>query len=96
MTLHCVRDGVQLKCHTVILAACSEYFKNVLFSWSSGASSSTVLDVHEGITGETMQILLNYAYSGKITLTLENVADVLVSTRKFLGTFYLLNVKEKN
>ena len=84
LTLHCVADGTHLKCHTVILSACSEYFKNAFFVWNCAASSSTrVLDVHEGVTGETMKILLKFAYSGKIKLTQENVTDVLAAANFF-------------
>ena len=78
ITLHCIEDGTKLKCHRIVLSASSEYFKNV-FGWSE----SDVLDVHNEITGETMQMVLKFIYSGKISLTKENVNDILIAANFF-------------
>ena len=86
MTLHCLEDGSKLKCHRVILSACSDYFKNV-FGWSK----TDVLDVHNGITGHTMEIVLQYIYSGKISLTLENVNEVLIAAN-FFSVLHIVDV----
>ena len=78
MTLLCIEDGVKLQCHRIILSACSDYFEN-LFNWNN----ENVIEVHNGITGETLETILNYVYSGEISLTLENVCDQLVAANYF-------------
>ena len=76
--LHSVEDGTRLQCHHIILSASSDYFRNV-FTWNK----VDVVEVHNGITGETLEVILRYIYTGEISITLENVSDVLVAANYF-------------
>ena len=41
VTLLCVKDNTEHPCHKIILAACSEYFKN-LFAWGGGDGGGVI------------------------------------------------------
>ena len=64
ITLHTVEDGSKMNAHRIILAASSPYF-NKCFQWSH----NDVIDIHNGITGDTMREILKYIYSGTISIT---------------------------
>ena len=81
MTLHCLEDGRKLKCHRVILSACSDYFEHA-FNWNPTA---THIDIHDGITGSAMELVLELIYctDPSTVLSTDNVFDVFVAVDYF-------------
>ena len=78
VTLLSMEDGTKRKCHRIILCSASEYFRN-LFSWST----SDTVKVYNGVTGETLDAILKYLYSGVFEVTVENVNDLLLAANYF-------------
>merc|ERR550534_112002 len=85
VTLHCLADGSTFSCHRIILASSSDYFDHA-FRWSR----SDVVDIHSGITSHTMETILRYIYSDRLSLTCENVTEILVAA-SFLGIQHLVD-----
>ena len=82
VTLVSIEDGTKRKCHSIILSASSEYFSNV-FNWDTSSPPPAELEVHQGIAGETIDIVIKYIYSGEINLDLDKVNDLLVAANYF-------------
>ncbi|XP_013400496.1 kelch-like protein 26 [Lingula anatina] len=67
--------------HKVVLAGCSDYFR-ALFTHGMRESRSNVLQL-DGLDTMAMRQLVNFAYSGKLHLNLDNIENVL-SVASFL------------
>ncbi|XP_059169527.1 uncharacterized protein LOC131951207 [Physella acuta] len=67
-------DQVLIKCHRVILGACSHFFRGMLRSGMQEARSSRV-DL-QGISVATFQLVLHVLYTGEDVLNPENVLEV--------------------
>ncbi|XP_072013487.1 kelch-like protein 26 [Amphiura filiformis] len=65
---------ITFQAHKVVLAACSEFF-NAMFT--SGFQESHKSEVVISGNPEAFQVLLDFAYSGKATFSMETVLDVL-------------------
>ncbi|XP_071488442.1 kelch-like protein 13 [Diadema antillarum] len=68
-----IANGRHFSVHRAVLASCSEYFRAIYME------NDTVRDVqlHSNITQDCLELLLNYAYTSQIELTLENVRKVV-------------------
>lgn len=80
-------DGREFPVHRVLLALRSEYFHNL---FCNSPKEQTDLLVPE-IQGPTLEVILNYIYTGKLNFTKNNIRDILVAA-DFLGIEKLLNI----
>ena len=67
-------EGTIFQAHKVVLAASSRYFEAML---KSEFKESITSEANISGKPESFQILLDFAYSGKLTLTMSSVIDVL-------------------
>lgn len=63
------------KCHRLILASISGYFR-VMFVGKMAESKQSVVKIQD-IDENVLEKMIKYAYSGKITITVDNVQSVL-------------------
>ncbi|XP_073447454.1 kelch-like protein 10 [Aquarana catesbeiana] len=72
-------DDVEFKAHKIILSVCSLYFR-ALFSrrWSN----KIVYDI-PGITPDMMRLILQYAYTTKVSINSNNVQDLFLVADQF-------------
>ncbi|KAA0719454.1 Kelch-like protein 6 [Triplophysa tibetana] len=74
-------QGQRFSCHRVVLAAASHYFRAMF--------CSDLREKHEesvnikGLDADTMRILLEYTYTGKVTITKDNVQKTLEAASLF-------------
>uniref|UniRef100_H2YMN5 BTB domain-containing protein n=1 Tax=Ciona savignyi TaxID=51511 RepID=H2YMN5_CIOSA len=82
-------QDIRYPVHRLVLCACSDYF-SALFDggWGSGEKQEIELS---GISPEIMTSLLNYAYTGQVIITSQNVEELLPAADKFLVDY----VKQK-
>jgi len=77
-------NGHMFAAHKIVLACSSDYFMT-MFNGPL-ACQSNVLPIF-GILPETMHEILDYIYTGKITLTIENIFDILDASCLLLLTY---------
>lgn len=66
---------MQLQAHRVVLASVSEYFRAM---FADRMKESRQQDVSmDGVTARGIRLLINYAYTAKLELNLDNIIDVL-------------------
>lgn len=66
---------MHLQAHRVVLASVSEYFRAM---FTDRMKESRQQDVSmDGVTARGIRLLINYAYTAKLELNLENIIDVL-------------------
>ncbi|XP_072276894.1 kelch repeat and BTB domain-containing protein 8 [Pyxicephalus adspersus] len=76
-----VDHGKHFACHRNVLAAISPYFRSM---FTSGLTESTKKEVRiVGIEEESMQIVLNYAYTSRVQLTEANVQALFTAASIF-------------
>ncbi|XP_075039505.1 kelch repeat and BTB domain-containing protein 8 [Mixophyes fleayi] len=76
-----VDNGEHFSCHRNVLAAISPYFRSM---FTSGLTESTQKEVRlVGIDAESMQLVLNYAYTSKVQLTENNVQALFTAASIF-------------
>ncbi len=68
-------EGQSIPCHKFLLAAASEYFYNKLVA-ASDAVDHNLLEI-EGISFQTLKVIVSYLYTGNINITVENAGDVI-------------------
>ncbi|KAJ5071239.1 pep-cterm sorting domain-containing protein [Anaeramoeba ignava] len=85
------------KCHKAILSTRNDFFRKFI---NSQTSSKMFL---QNVKGEIFSIILEYFYTGNITISVENVSELLVFSSKYLieeiGSFcsiYIRNHLEDN
>ena len=65
----------EIACHRVVLASCSEYFRRAFcFSRQEEARQRISLPA---VTLHSLKAIVKFAYTGRVVITLENVADIL-------------------
>ncbi|XP_066279900.1 kelch-like protein 24 [Branchiostoma lanceolatum] len=71
----------EIPCHRNVLAACSEYFRAM---WCSGHRESKEhrVTIHEVSPG-ALQLLVDYAYTSKVTITEDNAVTLLEGANFF-------------
>ncbi|XP_054620582.1 kelch-like protein 10 [Dunckerocampus dactyliophorus] len=73
-------DKVEFQIHKIILCNCSPYFGELFLRWST--PDQKVYVIH-GPTPPLMQLLIDFAYTGSVSVTKDNVKDLLVAADKF-------------
>ena len=70
-------EGCSMRVHRAVMVACSDYFRALL---SSEMRESLEMSVElKGLTATGLQSVVNFAYTGKIDLSLENLEEVLAA-----------------
>ena len=73
-----LRTGKKLhKCHKVILASVSSYFKG-MFASGMKESASDIISL-EGVDEHIFTLIMQYIYSGNISITVSNVQELLAT-----------------
>ena len=73
-------DHKQVAAHRLVLAACSEYFRDIFRSTSQHAHPLLCLD---GITAGDLSNVLDYIYNGEIQIYQDNLDRFLAVAQKF-------------
>ena len=73
-------DRKQVAAHRLVLAACSEYFRDIFRSTSQHAHPLLCLD---GITAGDLSNILDYIYNGEIQIYQDNLDRFLAVAQKF-------------
>ena len=72
-------DGQEFKAHKSVLAASSEYFK-VMFTSNFREQNASVIKLDDTpVDGDTLEVILDLIYSGKLCLSTENVLGLVTS-----------------
>ena len=79
------RDGKTITAHRLVLSALSPYFK-IMFTCNLVESREKVIHIQD-IDGDTLKMLLKFAYSSKLEVNSDNVEDLLCASN-------LLQIKE--
>ncbi|KAG8135058.1 hypothetical protein E2320_008132, partial [Naja naja] len=66
-----VAEDMEIAAHRVVLAACSPYFY-AMFAGEMSESQAKSVQIKE-VDGWTLKMLIEYIYTGEITVTEENV-----------------------
>eukprot|EP00058_Branchiostoma_floridae_P022291 XP_002607781.1 hypothetical protein BRAFLDRAFT_56870 [Branchiostoma floridae] len=74
-------SGKEIPCHRNVLAACSEYFR-AMFCNGHRESQEHKVTIHE-INSDVMQLLVDYAYTSKVTITEDNAVKLLEGANFF-------------
>ncbi|XP_066298709.1 kelch-like protein 24 [Branchiostoma lanceolatum] len=64
-------EGKEIPCHRLVLSACSDYF-HAMFSGAHSESKKDKIEIG-GVSAEALQLLVDYAYTSKVTVTTDNV-----------------------
>ncbi|KAM7404468.1 hypothetical protein PAMP_011813 [Pampus punctatissimus] len=76
-------DDVEFQAHKVILCNCSSYFRALFTHWST--PDSHVFEIHS-MTPDTMKIILEFAYTGSVSVTKENIQELFIAADQFSVT----------
>ncbi len=68
-------EGQSIPCHKFLLASASEYFYNRLVVETETANHN-LIEI-EGISFNTLKVIVSYLYTGHINITEENVKDMI-------------------
>ncbi|XP_078589237.1 kelch-like protein 24a [Branchiostoma floridae x Branchiostoma japonicum] len=68
-------SGKEIPCHRNVLVACSGYFR-AMFCNGHRESKEHKVTIHE-TSANTLQLLVDYAYTSKVTITEENAAELM-------------------
>ncbi|XP_078593128.1 kelch-like protein 24 [Branchiostoma floridae x Branchiostoma japonicum] len=74
-------SGKEIPCHRNVLAACSEYF-HAMFCNGHHENKEHKVDIH-GVTPDTFQLLVDYMYTSKVTITESNAVELLEGANFF-------------
>ncbi|XP_035683885.1 kelch-like protein 24 [Branchiostoma floridae] len=64
-------EGKEIPCHRLVLSACSDYF-HAMFGGAHSESKKEKIEIG-GVTAEALQLLVDFAYTPKFNITLDNV-----------------------
>ncbi|NXL36453.1 KLH10 protein, partial [Glaucidium brasilianum] len=76
-------SGVEFQAHKIILCSCSHYFRSVVLFASSWTNEKKRVYKIPGISPEMMRLIIEYAYTGTVPITTDNVEDLLVAADQF-------------
>ncbi|EDO49628.1 predicted protein [Nematostella vectensis] len=71
----------KIRCHRVVLASCSAYFHS-MFTNSMLESSQEVITI-QGLSEKSVIQLINFMYTRKITITIDNIESLLTASAVF-------------
>ncbi|KAL3860054.1 hypothetical protein ACJMK2_010226 [Sinanodonta woodiana] len=72
-----VAEGQELNVHRVVMASCSDYFKAMLTGEMRESREGRV--ELKGVTAGGLRVVVDFAYTGILELTMENVEEVLAA-----------------
>ncbi|KAK7863877.1 hypothetical protein R5R35_007211 [Gryllus longicercus] len=75
-------DGKALHVHRALLSAASSHFK-ALFTAAHRSSRSETNEVNVDISSELLELILDYAYTGRCNVTLNNVQQLLPASDRY-------------
>lgn len=67
-------SGKELKAHRVVLAACSQYFESMFIGEFAEPLNEPI--VIEEISDDTLQVMVDFAYTSRIVLTEKNIYSI--------------------
>ncbi|XP_066299242.1 kelch-like protein 24 [Branchiostoma lanceolatum] len=67
-------EGKEIPCHKLVLSACSDYF-HAMFRGGHSESKKDKIEIG-GVSGETLEKLVDIAYTPKYTVSIENVQSL--------------------
>ncbi|XP_061695441.1 kelch-like protein 10 [Syngnathoides biaculeatus] len=73
-------DDAEFHIHKIIFCKCSQYFRALFLRWST--PDQRVYVIHD-LTAQLMQLFVDFAYSGSVLLTKDNVKDLLLAADRF-------------
>ncbi|XP_068461425.1 kelch-like protein 10 isoform X2 [Clinocottus analis] len=73
-------EDVEFKVHRIIMCKCSQYFM-ALFNRCSN-TDKTVFDI-PGLSSNIMRLIIEFAYTGSVSVTAENVQELLMAADQF-------------
>uniref|UniRef100_A0A665UIN5 Kelch-like protein 10 n=2 Tax=Echeneis naucrates TaxID=173247 RepID=A0A665UIN5_ECHNA len=73
-------DGVEFHVHKLILCNCSPYFRALFTHWST--PDSRVFDI-PNVSLDMMRLIIEFAYTGSVPVTQENIQEVFVAADRF-------------
>ncbi|XP_061591417.1 kelch-like protein 10 [Cololabis saira] len=74
-------QDVEFQVHKVVLCNCSPYFR-ALFSSRWSNPDKKIFNI-PNVSPDTMQLLLEHAYTGSVSVTEDNVLDLLIAADQF-------------
>ncbi|XP_066282324.1 uncharacterized protein [Branchiostoma lanceolatum] len=74
-------SGKEIPCHRTVLSACSGYFRG-MFCYDYRETKEQKVDIH-GVSPDTLQLLVDYAYTSKVTITEGNAVKLLEGSNFF-------------
>uniref|UniRef100_A0A8C6S8V8 Kelch like family member 10 n=1 Tax=Neogobius melanostomus TaxID=47308 RepID=A0A8C6S8V8_9GOBI len=72
--------GVQFPVHKIVLCGCSSYFKALFTHWSSPDCEAFEIP---HLSAHVMEILLDYVYTGVLSVTNENFQELFITADRF-------------
>ncbi|KAJ5070881.1 hypothetical protein M0811_01862 [Anaeramoeba ignava] len=78
----CEQNKISFKTHKSILSSRSEYFKSLFNSKMKEYQENKL--ILKDVSNSILFSILNYFYSGKIEINLENVIEILIFSSKYL------------
>ena len=72
-------NGVNIQAHKLILAAASPYFETMFKSSSKFLESDQNKIKLKDVSGDSLRVLIDYIYTGKIIISEDNVEDILIA-----------------
>ncbi|CAL1533269.1 unnamed protein product [Lymnaea stagnalis] len=70
-----IADGQSIAVHRAVMAACSDYFRVMLTGFMK-ESREQVVEL-KGVTADGLKVVVDFAYTGRLELTTDNVEEVL-------------------
>ncbi|XP_071403129.1 kelch-like protein 10 [Centroberyx affinis] len=77
-------DGAAFNVHKIILCSCSPYFRT-LFTHGWSSPQQWLYDI-PGVSADMMRLLIEFAYTGSVPVTAENVEELLVAADQLFFT----------
>ncbi len=71
-------EGQSIPCHKMLLASVSEYFHR-RFVTDVSATGNNLLEI-DGITFQTLKLIVSYLYSGKIKINVGNIKELIAAS----------------
>uniref|UniRef100_A0A8C4QMH2 BTB domain-containing protein n=1 Tax=Eptatretus burgeri TaxID=7764 RepID=A0A8C4QMH2_EPTBU len=74
-------NGCEFPCHRVVLAASSPYFR-AMFEYQMQESQENYIEIND-VNAGALELLLNFVYTGRIQISVENVQSLLETSSLF-------------
>lgn len=71
-------DDREIKCHRIILASCSNYFRGMFMNEMLESWQETV--AIQGLPAESVAQLINFIYTRKVTINVDNIESLLTAS----------------